>query len=165
MNFSRSAPTLEVRHQSPLRRVGIVWAGNPAHRNDSARSIPPALLQQLISAHQDLQVICMQHGVRAGELGLTASEYTESGDWLATARELCTLDVLISADTGLAHLAGALGVPVWLLLPHVPDWRWGPSGSGTPWYGTMRLFRQTARGDWSGVLRQVSAALTAAIGT
>ena len=159
------SPTLEVRHQSQLRRVGIVWAGNPAHRNDSARSIPPALLQQLISAHPELQVVCMQFGVRPGESGLTATEYTESGDWLATARELCTLNVLISADTGIAHLAGALGVPVWLMVPHVPDWRWGANGSGTPWYGTMRLFRQTARGDWSGVLRQVSAALTAAIGT
>ena len=155
-------PELLVRHRSQLRRVGIVWAGNPAHRNDAARSIPPVRLQQLVTALPDLQVVCMQFGVRAVELGLTATEYTKSGDWLATARELCTLDLLISVDTGIAHLAGALGVPVWLMVPHVPDWRWGPHGSGTPWYVTMRLFRQTARGDWSGVMKQVSAALTAA---
>lgn len=143
------------RLPSAVRRVGIVWAGNPAHRNDAARSIPSALMHRMISLHPDLQIVCMQHGVAHDEIPPNVYEFPVSGDWLATANELCTLDLLISVDTGIAHLAGALGVPVWLLVPHVPDWRWGASGEQTPWYITMRLFRQTSRGDWPDVLARV----------
>jgi tetratricopeptide (TPR) repeat protein len=147
---------LNSRGPSTGKRVGIVWSGNPAHRNDAARSIPAALMHRMISAHPDLQIVCMQHGVTAQDIPSNVYEFPVSGDWLATATELCTLDLLISVDTGIAHLAGALGVPVWLLLPHVPDWRWGARGDQTPWYITMRLFRQTLRGDWRSVLARVS---------
>jgi hypothetical protein len=73
---------------------------------------------------------------------------------------LMNIDLLITCDTAIAHVAGALGVPVWVGLCHVPDWRWGLSGDRTVWYPTMRLFRQTAPHDWAGVLEQIVAALT-----
>jgi hypothetical protein len=152
-------PDARPRAPGPATRVGFVWAGNPAHRNDAARSMSFAQMYGLLAAHPNAQFVCMQHGVREGELSRAACEYSASGDWLTTARELCTLDVLITVDTGIAHLAGALGVPVWLLVPHVPDWRWAGRSSQTPWYITMRLFRQHARGDWSRVLTNVSDAL------
>ncbi|HYW49265.1 MAG TPA: tetratricopeptide repeat protein [Gemmatimonadaceae bacterium] len=144
------------------RRVGVTWAGNPAHRNDAVRSIPSALLHGLLHTHPDLRFVCMQHGVSGHEMPIGRFEPCGGGDWLATARHLLTLDLLITVDTGIAHLAGALGVPVWIMLPHVPDWRWGAAGNRTPWYPSARLFRQPARGEWARVLTSVSAALSSA---
>lgn len=141
------------------RRVGLAWAGNAAHRNDAARSIPSALLHGLLHTHPDVRFVSMQHGVPDHEMPFGPLEPNAGGDWLATARQLCTLDLLITVDTGIAHLAGALGIPVWVLLPHVPDWRWGATGNATAWYPTARLFRQPARGEWPRVLTNVSAAL------
>ena len=154
-----------VQREPDLRapRVGLVWAGNPEHRNDAARSLAPSLVHSLLHTHPRVQFVSLQHGVPAAELPQGIAEHHDAGDWLATARELCTLDLLITVDTGIAHLAGALGMSVWLLVPHVPDWRWGASGSRTPWYPSMRLFRQPARGDWSRVLTNVSAALSGAV--
>lgn len=144
-------------------RVGLVWAGNPEHRNDAVRSLPPSLLHGLLHTQPRVQFVSMQHGVAATDLPPGIAAHHSGGDWLATARELCTLDLLITVDTGIAHLAGALGMSVWLLVPHVPDWRWGACGSRTPWYPSVRLFRQPARGDWSRVLTNVSAALSSAV--
>ena len=141
------------------RRVGLTWAGNAAHRNDAARSIPSALLHGLLHTHPDVRFVSMQHGVPDHDMPFGPLQSNTGGDWLATARQLCTLDLLITVDTGVAHLAGALGIPVWVLLPHVPDWRWGATGNFTAWYPTARLFRQPARGEWPRVLTNVSAAL------
>jgi len=151
------------RRRGAIKRVGVVWAGNPAHRNDAVRSIPAAAMHGLLQAHPSLTFVCMQHDVRDVDLPIDRWERPRAGDWLATARELCTLDLLITVDTGIAHLAGALGIPVWILLPHVPDWRWGTGGQRTPWYAAARLFRQPARGDWSRVITNVSAALAASV--
>lgn len=104
----------------------------------------------------------MQRGVADDSMPSATWERPVHGDWLATARELNALDLLITVDTGIAHLAGALGMPVWILLPRVPDWRWGSSGNSTAWYPTARLFRQPVRGDWARVLTNVSAALSGA---
>ncbi|MDZ7630633.1 MAG: hypothetical protein U5K74_04530 [Gemmatimonadaceae bacterium] len=145
-----------------VRRVGVTWAGNPSHRNDSARSIAPSMLHGLLHTHPAIRFVCLQHGVHDDDLPPGTWDRPVSGDWLETARQLCTLDLLITVDTGIAHLAGALGVPVWILLPRVPDWRWGVEGNATPWYPTARLFRQPARGDWARVLTNVSAALSGA---
>ncbi len=142
-----------------FHRIGVVWSGNPAHRNDAVRSIPVSLVATLPDAHPDLSFVCLQHETTAHDAMSRRWEHPESGDWLATARQLCTLDVLITVDTGIAHLAGALGVPVWILLPHVPDWRWGVSGSSSAWYASARLIRQESRGDWAEVLVRVSQAL------
>jgi len=143
------------------RRVGVVWSGNPAHRNDAQRSIPAGLLHGPLHTHPLLRFVCLQHGAAAADIPSGQWETNPQGDWLETAEQLCTLDVLITVDTGIAHLAGALGVPVWILVSNVPDWRWGPSGSVTDWYQNARMFRQPTRGDWSRVLTNVSAALSA----
>ncbi|HYH37817.1 MAG TPA: glycosyltransferase, partial [Azospirillum sp.] len=84
-------------------------------------------------------------------------------DFADTAAALEALDVLVTVDTAVAHLAGALGRPVWLLLPLVPDWRWMLERADSPWYPTMRLFRQDRRGDWPGVAERVAAALQDAL--
>ena len=83
------------------------------------------------------------------------------GDFADTAGALMALDLLIAVDTSVAHLAGALGRPVWLLLPFAPDWRWMREREDSPWYPTARLFRQPARGDWPAVISRVAAALEA----
>lgn len=153
-------PDAPMRKPSRTSRVGLVWAGNPAHRNDAARSIPSPQLHDLLDTHPEIAFVSFQHGAHADEMPGSALEPLATGDWLATARQLQTLTLLISVDTGTAHLAGAMGLPVWLMLPQVPDWRWGTSGSSTPWYSSMRLFRQSARGDWQRVLMNVSAALS-----
>lgn len=158
------AATNVAQQPSPrTTRVGLVWAGNPEHRNDAVRSLAPSLLHGLLHTHPRVQFVSMQHGAAAADLPPGVAEHHDGGDWLATARELCTLDLLITVDTGIAHLAGALGMSVWLLVPHVPDWRWGASGSRTPWYPSVRLFRQPERGDWSRVLTNVHAALSGAV--
>lgn len=157
-----TVPGIARRGATRVQRVGIVWAGNPAHRNDAVRSIPPSMLDALLRTHPNVTFVCLQHGVDRHEMPTGAWETPHPGDWLATARELCTLDMLMTVDTGIAHLAGALGVPVWIMLPHVPDWRWGAHGNRTPWYPSARIFRQPSRGDWSRVLTNVSAALSGA---
>jgi tetratricopeptide (TPR) repeat protein len=155
-----TVPEVHARDRSRVKTVGIVWAGNPAHRNDAVRSIPPAMLHSLVRTHPQIRFISMQHDVQSDALpqGIEASPHAD--DWLDTAHRLCTLDLLITVDTGIAHLAGALGLPAWLLIPHVPDWRWGAAGNTTPWYPSIRLFRQPARDDWARVLTNVSAALS-----
>ena len=81
-----------------------------------------------------------------------------------TAAIMMNLDLVITSDTSVAHLAGALGVSVWVALPYVPDWRWLLDRSDSPWYPTMRLFRQKSRGDWAGVFKEIEAALRERIG-
>jgi hypothetical protein len=81
------------------------------------------------------------------------------GDWLTTATVVAVLDLVITLDSGIAHLAGGLGVPVWIALPHVAEWRWGRSGEATPWYRSARLFRQESPGDWAGVFGRMAMAL------
>ena len=145
-----------------VARVGVVWSGNPAHRNDAVRSIPASLLHSVLRNHPAITFVSLQHGVGADAMPSTRLERPVAGDWLETARQLAGLDLLVTVDTGIAHLAGAMGVPVWILLPHVPDWRWGVQGQQTAWYASARLFRQPVRGDWSSVMTRVSAALSAA---
>ena len=95
--------------------------------------------------------------MEAGLVDLTAS-ITDLAD---TATLLAQLDLIISVDTVVAHLAGALGRPIWTLLPFVPDWRWGLEREDTPWYPSMRLFRQPTVGDWDSVIRRVVEELSA----
>ena len=143
------------------RRVGIVWAGNPLHSNDRRRSLPAAHLQRLREA--DVGWISMQVGPQSGEaarLG-TADRSDRLTDMAATADLIAGLDLVITIDSAVAHLAGSLGCPTWVMLPHAPDWRWMLGHDTTPWYPTMRLFRQTTPGDWHGVIGRVLAELSA----
>jgi Flp pilus assembly protein TadD len=143
------------------RKVGLVWAGNPAHRNDRNRSIEPALLEGL-AATSRVSFICLQQRPQSTYAAATQIPFAGVFDqlsWPDTAAILMNLDLLITVDTAVAHLAGALARPVWTLLPYAPDWRWMLDRTDTPWYPTMRLFRQPRLNDWASVLADVAAAL------
>lgn len=137
-------------------RAGLVWAGNAGHRNDRNRSCPAELLDGLLQT-DGVQFFSLQVGHSTSSIPsrsiVDLAPYLT--DYAATAACLAHLDLLVTVDTSVAHLAGALGRPVWLLLPTCNDWRWLVQREDTPWYPTMRLFRQARRGDWKTVLERV----------
>lgn len=148
-------------------RVGVVWQGNPYFRGDRHRSFPLASLAPLASV-AGVQLISLQkeHGLEqltaaARRFPLTVLEGLDEsgGAFMDTAAVMRSLDLVVTADTAAAHLAGALGVPVWLALSRAPDWRWGLTGETTPWYPTMRLFRQSQLGDWRSLFESMAARL------
>jgi Flp pilus assembly protein TadD len=146
-------------------RVGLVWAGNPQHRNDRNRSIPTAALLPLLTA-PGVRFVSLQTGEAAAELdrlpGVRVPNVMERvRDFADTAAILANLDLLVTVDTAVAHLAGAMGVPCWLMLPHVPDWRWMLDRADSPWYPSLRLFRQPRPGDWTTTLGTAAAVLKA----
>jgi tetratricopeptide (TPR) repeat protein len=151
------AESSEVKLAGRLK-VGLVWAGDPDHPNDRNRSISPDQLTPLLNI-PGADFYSLQFGQPARE-GITALTIGIS-DFADTAERMSELDLIISVDTAAAHLAGALGRPVWTLLPFVPDWRWGVEGETTSWYPTMRLFRQKQLGEWAEVIQRVSAELSA----
>jgi hypothetical protein len=144
--------------------VGLAWRGNPEHPNDRQRSIHPALLKPLF-AMADVAFYNLQVGPGAKSAGEEANQQALVPlegllrDFADTASVVEQLDLVISADTSVAHLAGALGRPAWVLLPFAPDWRWMLTREDTPWYPTLRLFRQPAPGDWAAVIHRVRDAL------
>ena len=153
-----------VRLGAPARlRVGLVWSGNPAHGNDRKRSLPVA--QLLAHLPTGFEYISLQREVRTGDReALTARADirhfgTELADFSDTAAVCALVDVIVSVDTSVAHLAGALGRSTWLLLPFIPDWRWLFDRNDSPWYPSMKIYRQPVRDDWAGVLVRVAAAL------
>jgi Flp pilus assembly protein TadD len=152
------------RHLPPGRRIGLTWAGNPLHSNDRRRSLPASFLPDLVAAGDAAGAtwISLQTGTRAREAanhGLfnAAPLLTDFAD---TAAVLANLDLLVSVDTSIAHLAGAMGVPTLLLLPYAPDWRWILGRDDTPWYASLRLIRQERPGDWAGVIARLGPALS-----
>jgi len=148
------APPARARNGKP--RIGLVWAGSSHHPDDRARSLSKEALAPLLDA-ADVEWFSLQIGSPppAGVADMTAG----IGDFVDTAERLADLDLLITVDTSIAHLAGAIGRPVWTLLAYTPDWRWQLGRSDTPWYPSMRLFRQKRPGDWDGVISEVAAAL------
>jgi tetratricopeptide (TPR) repeat protein len=147
-------------------KIGIAWRGSPEHRNDRARSIPLSCFESLAGL-PGAHFFSLQKGVGVGELQEASGRFpvTELGsrleDFTDTAAVLRNLDLVIACDTAVAHLAGALGVPVWVALPFVPDWRWLLNRSDSPWYPTMQLFQQKKLGDWAGVFGEIKTALAA----
>jgi Flp pilus assembly protein TadD len=148
-------------------RVGLAWSGNPGHASDHNRSIALDRLGGLLAA--DVDWICLQKEVRDSDLAALGRapqlrSFAESlSDFAETAALIENLDLTITADTSVAHLAGALGKPVWILLAHRPDWRWLEDRQDSPWYPTARLFRQAQPGDWGTVIEAVIAALSDAL--
>jgi tetratricopeptide (TPR) repeat protein len=145
-------------------RIGLAWAGNPLFKDDRMRSMG---LEQLagLGTVQGVQFYSLQKGA-AGEhaknppAGLDLIDLgPELKDFADTAAVMSLMDLIISTDTSIPHLAGALGRPVWLMLQFVPDFRWLLDGKDSPWYPTMRLFRQKSAGDWAGVVSRVTEAL------
>ncbi len=142
------------------RRIGVVWAGNPSHENDAKRSCAAVHFAPL-AARANTQLFSLQlnaqEALRDIPGAIDLAPYLS--DFADTASAIAALDLVISVDTAVAHIAGALGRPVWLLLPHAPDWRWMLAREDSPWYPTMRLFRQREPGDWRGVFARVEGAL------
>ena len=154
----------------PLR-VGIAWAGQPKHVNDRNRSLTLETLRPLLSV-PGVEWYSLQKGETAeaqiepfnlASRELNWPSVTALGPAVTnfndTAHAVRRLDVVISVDTSVAHLAGAMNVPVWMLIPFVPDWRWQTKRTDSPWYSSARLFRQPTAGDWSSVMTQVAGAL------
>jgi tetratricopeptide (TPR) repeat protein len=131
-------------------KVGIAWAGNPLHSNDSRRSLPYAALQRLLSA-PGIQFVNLQLGPRADEAGLAALPLPLT-DYGETAALIANLDLVVTVDTSVAHVAGAMGTRCWVMLPFAPDWRWRLNREDTPWYTSVCLFRQPRPGDWNTVI-------------
>jgi tetratricopeptide (TPR) repeat protein len=140
------------------RRVGIAFAGHPGHPNDRRRSIQPEDAVRLLDV-PGVSFVNLLHGPAAGGFGLTVLTPWLS-DYADTAALIDALDIVVTVDTSVAHLAGALGKPVWILLPYVPDWRWLLGRTDSPWYRSARLFRQPVQGDWASVLARVRRDLT-----
>lgn len=143
-------------------RVGLVWAGRAQHENDHNRSIDPELFIPL-SRCDGISLFSLQIG-KAGQAATIFGNAVKDlaphiKSWTDTAAAMKNLDLIISVDTSSAHMAGAIGCDVWTLLPFVPDWRWQLERSDSPWYPTMRLFRQSELGDWAPVLKDVLDAL------
>jgi tetratricopeptide (TPR) repeat protein len=141
------------------RRVGVCWQGS-AMSVAMDRTFPAGLFRRLTG----VRLVNLQAGPGWDDLADVVEEYgaeTDTGPraFEETAALMGALDLVITCDTSIAHLAGALGCPVWVLLRHVPDWRWGMSGDTTPWYPTARLFRQKKPGDWESVFAEVAGAL------
>lgn len=139
-------------------RIGLVWAGNPRNINDHNRSVPTDELGPLLQAGQG-HIVALQKEWRGDFPAACPNAGPELHDFAATAGLLAELDLLITVDTAAAHLAGAMGRPVWLLLPFDAEWRWLIGREDSPWHPSLRLFRQTAPLDWREVLERVAATL------
>lgn len=150
-------------------RVGLVWSGDPGHNNDHNRSISLRALAPLLDCN--VQFVSLQKGIRDPDRAFLCKrediiDLTEQlTDFSETAALVSCLDLVISVDTSVVHLAGALGAPVWTLLPFNPDWRWLLNRDDSPWYSSMRLFRQPKRGDWASVVDDVRRELEGLVST
>ncbi len=154
-------------------KVGIAWQGSPTHLRDASRSIPLRHFAPLARI-PGVQLISLQKGRGCEQIALVADQFTiidpgkgrDDASWTfrETAAIAKNLDLVIACDTSVAHLAGALGVPVWLALPFAPDWRWLQRREDNPWYPTMRLFRQQRLGDWDGVFTRMARELQQRLG-
>jgi tetratricopeptide (TPR) repeat protein len=143
-------------------RVGVAWAGSPSHPNNRFRSLALAALEPLFRV-RGAHFFSLQMGPAAAELGSVRGGLTDLSaqieDMADTAAQMAHLDLVITVDTSVAHLAGALAKPTWVLLPHAPDWRWMLGREDSPWYPTVRLFRQPRMYDWHSVVERVCAEL------
>ncbi len=162
-------PDLRARWRESLSgvadvKVGIAWQGNPGHKRDRQRSVPLDAFAPLAEV-PGVRLVSLQKGPGREQLTELAERVRvldladELEDFADTAALLSNLDLVITVDTAVAHLAGAMGIPVWVALPIVPDWRWLLERDDSPWYPTMRLFRQTAWGNWAGVFERLTEAL------
>ena len=146
--------SLSERRAGTTRRLGLVWAGNPSFPGRITRDLDASLLPMLL-AISGVDWISLQPGDTAASNDERLRRVPLSTDWSATAAMLQTLDGLVTTDTGIAHLAGAMGIRTWVMLQHVPDWRWGLEGETTPWYPTLRLLRPRRWNDWHSVIERL----------
>jgi hypothetical protein len=142
-------------------RVGLVWAGTAAHVKDWSRSIKLEMLRPLASVkHAALYSLQVGAQMNQSPSGMEILDWTnELRDFAETAALIANLDLIVTVDTSVAHLAGAMGKRVWVLIAKSPDWRWMLERTDSPWYPTMRLFRQSVAGDWAEVAERVAEAM------
>jgi hypothetical protein len=170
-------PRLIKHWRGPLRKlpgvkVGINWQGNRDYAFDHFRSIPLAAFAPLAEV-EGVTLVSLQKGPGTEQLAEVVSQFdpinlgdafdTTAGPFMDTAAVISSLDLVVTSDTAAAHLAGGLGVPVWLAVPKAPEWRWLLEREDCPWYPTMRLFRQQQVGDWSDVFARMKSELTALV--
>jgi hypothetical protein len=153
---------------APGLKVGLIWAGNPKQPSEPKRGVGMQNCLPLF-ATPGVRWVSLQVGEKASEVllappGTISDVSPELTDFAETAAVMANLDLVISTDTAPAHLAGALGVPTFLMLRDLPDWRWHLERADCPWYPSMRLFRQKKPGDWATVVAEVKAALVAQMG-
>ncbi len=166
----RTVPAAPYLHADPQRlrawshrlgpkrglRVGLAWAGNPAHPLDALRSLPQPALKPLLDL-PGIEAHAMQPEARPADARIC--QHPEIADFADAAALVALMDVVVTVDTAAAHLAGALGCEVWILLAHAPDFRWMLDRTDTPWYASARLFRQKRPRGWCGVIDEVARAL------
>ncbi len=158
------APDDDVENQQEKsgRTIGLCWRGNPRQAQDHVRSMQLSALHRL-AALEDVRWVSFQIDAQADELASWPGEIQDRGNQLKsfaeTARALEQVDLLITVDTAMAHLAGAMQRPVWTMLAHTPDWRWHLKRTDSPWYPGMKLFRQPSWGDWDCVIEKIQAEL------
>lgn len=155
--------------QTQLTRVGIAWQGNPDHQADAFRSIPLSSFECLADV-PSVELVSLQSGFGTEQISgwkaarplklLDPNVDKSSGAFMDTAAIMKTLDLIITSDTSIAHLAGALGVPTWIALSYMPDWRWLMDRDTSPWYPTVKLFRQANINEWQPVFEQIRTELT-----
>jgi tetratricopeptide (TPR) repeat protein len=163
---SGPAETRAVRERWPGEglRVGVAWAGNPQHRSDEQRSMPLRALLPLAEI-PGIRWISLQKGPACAQMQPLAGRFpladasSACRDFAETAALAATLDLVITVDTSVAHLAGAMGIPLWVALPRLADWRWIDEGETCAWYPTARLFRQKKDGDWTAPVQRMAAEL------
>jgi hypothetical protein len=144
-------------------KIGLVWAGSPVHPDDRNRSLPFERMEPLFQM-PGLCWFSLQVGERARDIAeLPGGTITDLSprvtDLAETAAAIANLDLVVTVDTAVAHLAGALGQPAWVMLPFAPDWRWMLDRDDSPWYPSLRLFRQQRRDDWDAVIARVRSTL------
>lgn len=143
----------------PAKKIGICWSGRPTHASDRTRSIDPSLLAPLANAGNAVFLSLQKHGPDRANQAPPLDRWIDVTDSLTdfaeTAALISCLDLVVTVDTAVAHLAGALGKPTWLMLAYVPDWRWMLNRADSPWYPSLRLYRQPRLGDWKSVIDRV----------
>lgn len=154
--------TRDTTRDRTRRRIGLVWQGNPAFLATTLRDFDPLLLPQLLDT-PSIDWVSLQYGVihQPEHDRLETPQLT--ANWLDTAVLMAQLDGVVTVDTGIAHLAGAMGIPTFVLLPFTPDWRWGLSTTHSPWYPSAHLIRQRAPRDWASTIAPLHAALQPAL--
>ncbi|MBU3644096.1 MAG: glycosyltransferase family 9 protein, partial [Candidatus Methylopumilus sp.] len=152
-----------VLHLNAVQRVGLVWAGSTKHENDANRSLALDALDSLLQV--DVEWHSLHKEYRLHDQGIL-HQYPQLlqhqdaiQDFSDTAALIECLDLVITVDTSVAHLAGAMGKPVWILIPFAPDYRWLLDREDSPWYPTARLFRQPVLNDWDSVIPKIIQAL------
>jgi tetratricopeptide (TPR) repeat protein len=146
------------------RAVGLAWSGSPRYANDGRRSMPLAMLAPLLE-RADIAWFSLQHDDAEAVAAVPHARHLHRLDARLAFDDMATmidaLDLVVTVDTSVGHLAGALGKETWVMVPFAADWRWGVTGERSPWYAGTRLFRQHARGHWPGVVDAVAASLSA----